>query len=119
MDINNLNNKELADLIKEAQKRKRVLAKRKPINQVRGAVNKIVRGSGYTFEELFGAAKSKAAAPGRPRKAAKKVSRVEPKYADPANGGQTWSGRGKRPRWLAAYVDQGRNLDEFLISKPL
>lgn len=118
MDINNLNNKELADLIKEAQKRKRVLAKRKPINQVRGAVNKIVRGSGYSFEELFETAKSKTAS-ARPRKAAKKTSRVEPKYADPANGNQTWSGRGKRPRWLAAYVDQGRNVDEFLISKPL
>jgi DNA-binding protein H-NS len=33
---------------------------------------------------------------------------VEPKYRDPATG-NTWSGRGKPPRWL------GENKDEFLI----
>ena len=115
MDILNLNNKELADLIKEAQKRKRVLAKRKPINQVRASVNKIVRGSGYTFEELFGAGKANPAAVGRPRKAAKKASRVEPKYADPANGSQTWSGRGKRPRWFHAALSAGKKEKDLLI----
>ncbi|WP_070106600.1 H-NS histone family protein [Burkholderia plantarii] len=35
--------------------------------------------------------------------------KVRPKYYNPATG-QTWSGRGKRPRWLV-----GRDLDEFLI----
>lgn len=119
MDINSLNTKELANLISVANKRKKVLAKRKPINQVRAAVNKIVRGSGYTFEELFGtagAAKTprarKAAGTKAPRKAAAKVA---PKYRNPANAQETWSGRGKQPRWLAGYVAQGREAAEFLI----
>lgn len=123
MDITRLSSKELAALISEAQKRKRVLAKRKPINQVRAQVNKIVRGSGYTFAELFGsnAASAPATSPA-PRKAStakparKKLPPVEPKYRDPANPANTWSGRGKQPRWLATYTSQGRNLADFLIA---
>ena len=117
MDINNLNTKELADLISQANKRKKVLAKRKPINQVRAAINKMVRGSGYTMEELFGV---KAAPATRARKAtgakkAKPGGKVSPKYRNPANPAETWTGRGKQPRWLAAYVAQGRSAADFLI----
>lgn len=32
--------------------------------------------------------------------------------------GETWSGRGKTPRWLAAAEESGRSRDEFLVSKP-
>ncbi|PJK14295.1 DNA-binding protein [Lysobacteraceae bacterium NML07-0707] len=120
VDITKLNSKELADLISQAQKRKRVLAKRKPINQVRTQINKIVRASGYSFEELFGTAG--ATSTSAPRKAAskskgpRKGSKVEAKYRDPANAENTWTGRGKQPRWLAAYIEQGRQLNDFLIA---
>ena len=40
---------------------------------------------------------------------------VAPKYRDPENLSQTWAGRGQAPRWLAAYEQQGRKRDEFLI----
>jgi DNA-binding protein H-NS len=40
---------------------------------------------------------------------------VAPKYRDPENPSQTWAGRGQAPRWLAAYEQQGRKRDEFLI----
>lgn len=118
MDINTLNTKELADLISQANKRKKVLAKRKPINQVRASINKIVRGSGYTMEELFGtkatpAARAKKAA-GTAKKA-KSGGKVAPKYRNPSNPTETWTGRGKQPRWLAGYVAQGRNVADFLI----
>ena len=117
MDINSLSTKELADLISQANKRKKLLAKRKPINQVRASINKIVRTSGYTMEELFGTK----AAPAGARKAAgagkksKAGGKVPPKYRNPANPAETWTGRGKHPRWLAAFVAQGRNASDFLI----
>lgn len=119
MDINSLNSKELAILISEANKRKKVLAKRKPINQVRAAVNRIVRGSGYTFDELFGSAGA-AKAP-RARKSASKsaprktVAKVAPKYRNPDNPSETWSGRGRQPLWLAAKVEKGAAVADFLI----
>lgn len=41
---------------------------------------------------------------------------VVARYRDPASG-KTWTGRGVHPNWLKEYVAQGRNKDEFLISK--
>jgi len=31
--------------------------------------------------------------------------------------GQTWAGRGARPRWLVAAIKGGKKLDDFLIDK--
>jgi len=51
------------------------------------------------------------------RGSALKGRKVAPKYRGP--GGETWAGRGARPRWLSALVKQGRKLDEFAIDKVL
>ncbi|MBB3360906.1 DNA-binding protein H-NS [Mitsuaria sp. BK045] len=37
-------------------------------------------------------------------------------YRDPQNPQNTWSGRGRAARWLAAYEEQGRNREEFRVS---
>lgn len=49
------------------------------------------------------------------RISAMKGRKVAPKYRGPA--GETWAGRGARPRWLSALIKQGRKLDEFAINK--
>jgi DNA-binding protein H-NS len=41
--------------------------------------------------------------------------KVPPKYRSPS--GETWAGRGARPRWLAAAIKGGKKLDDFLIDK--
>ncbi len=46
---------------------------------------------------------------------ARRGSKVAPKYRNPHNHDQTWTGRGVKPRWLAALVEQGRRMEEFLI----
>ncbi len=38
-----------------------------------------------------------------------------PKYANPADPEQTWSGRGRRPRWLDAALKAGKSLDDLAI----
>ena len=48
---------------------------------------------------------------GKPRR---KYPRVLPKYRNPHTS-ETWSGRGKRPRWLVAAVKSGRKIEEFRI----
>jgi DNA-binding protein H-NS len=47
----------------------------------------------------------------------KAYPRVLPKYRNPANSEETWSGRGKQPRWVAAALQAGRHLEELLISQ--
>ena len=49
-----------------------------------------------------------------PRRAYPKVL---PKYQNPKNPSETWSGRGKRPRWLAAQLQAGKTLERFLIAR--
>lgn len=39
---------------------------------------------------------------------------VAPKYRHPATG-DTWSGRGLKPKWLKAAIDSGAALDDFKI----
>jgi len=39
---------------------------------------------------------------------------VAAKYRNPATG-QSWSGRGRAPRWLAEELAKGRSKDAFLI----
>lgn len=43
-----------------------------------------------------------------------KRSVVAAKYRDTATGA-TWTGRGKRPKWLAAAIQSGKKLEEFKI----
>jgi len=48
-------------------------------------------------------------------RSAMKGRKVPPKYRGP--GGETWAGRGARPRWLAALLKQGRKIEDFAIDK--
>lgn len=122
MNIENLSPQELAALIKRANSRRKVLAKRKPAAQTKAAVAKVLKSAGWTFEELYGKAggATTAAAPKKAGKAkgpakGRSTGKVPPKYRNPANAKETWTGRGKQPRWLAAEVAGGRKLEEFLI----
>jgi DNA-binding protein H-NS len=42
-----------------------------------------------------------------------KGRKVAAKYRGPS--GETWSGRGLKPRWLVASLKGGKKLDDFLI----
>jgi len=44
-----------------------------------------------------------------------KGKKVPPKYR--SRSGETWAGRGARPRWLVAAIKGGKKLDDFLIDK--
>jgi DNA-binding protein H-NS len=42
-------------------------------------------------------------------------SEVKPKYRDTRDPTQTWSGRGRQPRWLQERIAAGENRDNYLI----
>ena len=50
-------------------------------------------------------------------KARRKYPRVFPKYRNPQTPSETWSGRGKQPRWLVAAIKTGRKIDDFRIGE--
>lgn len=46
----------------------------------------------------------------------KKSAPAKPKYRNPANPDQTWSGRGRKPRWLTVALTRvGAKLEDFAI----
>ncbi len=120
IDLNGLSAKELDSLISQAKKRKTTLKKRKPVATVRARLIAAVAAEGYTIAELFGGGAKKSA--GRPAKAAsarkgRKLGKVAPKYRNPGNPKETWTGRGKQPLWMAALVKKGKKPEDFLIKK--
>jgi DNA-binding protein H-NS len=69
-------------------------------SEVRAKMEELARASGFSVAELFG---------GRGGKRGK----VAPKYRNPKDPSQTWTGRGRRPTWI---VEAGGNIERFLIS---
>jgi DNA-binding protein H-NS len=52
-----------------------------------------------------------------PPRERRKYPRVLPKYQNPDEPSETWSGRGKRPRWLTAALKTGHTIEDFIIRK--
>ena len=52
---------------------------------------------------------------GRGGGSALRGKKVAPKYRGPS--GETWAGRGARPRWLVAAIKGGKKLNDYLIEK--
>lgn len=40
---------------------------------------------------------------------------VAKKYRDPKDASNEWSGRGRTPKWMQAYLEAGKSKEEFLI----
>ena len=51
------------------------------------------------------------------RPARRRYPAVLPKFRNPAEPHQTWSGRGKRPHWVTELLDAGRSIQDFQISE--
>ena len=71
-------------------------------SELRQKLESIAAGAGFKIGDLFG---------GRGGKGRK----VAAKYANPDNASETWSGRGRKPHWLAAKLKAGDKQDKFLI----
>jgi len=42
-------------------------------------------------------------------------SKAKPKYRSPENAKVVWTGRGRPPAWVKAWVDAGKKMDDLLI----
>jgi DNA-binding protein H-NS len=53
---------------------------------------------------------------GNSGKSSLKGKKVPPKYRSPS--GETWAGRGVRPKWMVEALKKGKKMESFLIRKP-
>ncbi len=77
-------------------------ARKNEISNALAKVRELVAEYGLTSQDIFPVRGAKAAT-------TKAVSKVAAKYRDPATG-QTWTGRGKAPKWI-----EGRERSPFVI----
>ena len=66
--------------------------------------------------EQIGEARTASAEPRINRPPRRKYPKVLPKYCNPSVPEETWSGRGKQPRWLVAALQSGHKIEDFLIT---
>jgi DNA-binding protein H-NS len=103
IDLKGLSQNQLNELIARAQTRKQELTREK-IGKVRARIVALVKAEGFTIDELFG------------KRGARKARRpAPPKFRNPTDHSQTWSGRGKRPRWFAAALAAGKKEKDLAI----
>ncbi len=69
---------------------------------------KLAEKEGISVSELRAAGRK---SPARKKAAAK----VKPKYRNPQDPSMTWSGRGRKPAWVQAHLDQGGKLEDLAI----
>lgn len=105
-DISKMSVEELKRLTAEAE----ALIESKKDQAVEDAYNQIIEiagAAGLSLEQFieYGAQKRK--------KTTRKA--VEPRYRNTNNSSETWTGRGKQPRWLVAEIEKGAKLEDFLI----
>jgi DNA-binding protein H-NS len=110
VNIRNMSHSQLTDLIQRARARQDELARDKAA-RLRAKISEMVKAEGFAIEDVFGGSATRrgAAKRGAPKR------KVKPKYRNPADPAQTWSGRGKRPRWFSAALDAGKKDNDLLI----
>lgn len=111
INLDALSPAELQALIKSAEAQMQS-ARKSHVQEVRTKIGVLLKNSGLTIDEVYprrGGQRSKG-----PKAA------VAPKYRNPENPAQTWSGRGKRPLWFSnALKKKGVTADSMLIGPAL
>jgi DNA-binding protein H-NS len=101
-EVDKMSYAELADM--EAQIARLKVEKQNAARlELRQKLTDIAKQAGFDIHELF--------AKGRKGKGS-----VAPKYRDPKNRANTWTGRGRMPLWMAAATKGGKaKKEDFLI----
>ncbi len=101
VNVNRMTVKELLDL--EAKLKKAIaLARERERAKVKREITALAEKRGFTVRELLD---------GRSER-----KLVAPKYANPDDPSQTWTGRGRRPSWLVAKMrKRGAKLQQFAL----
>lgn len=77
------------------------------------AVEKVSKEYGVSLDELLGAKAPKAKKRG-PKPGVKR-GKAAPKFKNPADAAQTWTGKGRQPTWYRDAIAGGASPDDLLI----
>lgn len=95
IDLSQMSRTELQQLRKEIDKAEKAIEARDR-KAALAAVEAAAREHGFSLTDLTG---GKAPAPA--------------KYANPENPEQTWTGRGRKPKWVIAHIEAGKLIEDL------
>lgn len=100
IDLDSMSKEELVALRKNVDKALSSFEKRQR-EAALAAAQKAAQEHGFSLDEILG------------KKAAGKTS--VPKYRNPEDPSQTWTGRGRQPAWYKAAIEAGKSPEELAI----
>lgn len=102
INLNEMPLKELKDLQAQVAKAVTSFEDRRKKTAI-AELEEVARANGFSLAELTGATIVRKRAP------------AAPKYANPADNSDTWSGRGRKPRWYEAALSGGKSPEDLMI----
>ena len=102
IDLETMTMKDLKDLQQKVTKAISGFEERKR-SAALAAIEDKAREMGFSLPELRGGS------------GLKKRQPAKAKYANPADRSQTWTGRGRKPRWIEAALAAGKRLEDMLL----
>lgn len=102
IDLNSLSLKELKDLQSQVAKAIAGFEDRRK-REALAELEEKAKAMGFSLAELTGAS------------IGRKRSPSVAKYVNPADASDTWSGRGRKPRWFAAALAKGKKPEDLAI----
>jgi len=83
------------------------------MKKARDQIQAIAQGLGVSVQDLLAGSSGKVAGKSKGGTGAK----VEPQYQNPADKSQTWSGRGRQPKFVVNTIENGGTLEDLRIKK--
>ena len=103
MNFERMSLRQIDELIQEALKAKEI-KRSEERNKLRELFAAEAAAKGFALAEIAGGYKTiRSKATGKHT------------YRNPLNGSETWTGRGRRPRWLEGQLKAGKSLDAFRV----
>ncbi len=102
IDLNDLSLKELKDLQSQVAKAISSFEDRRK-KQALAELEEKARAMGFSLAELTGSTPVRKRTP------------AVAKYANPSDKSDTWSGRGRKPRWFVAALAAGKKPDDLMV----
>ena len=112
IDISSLSKSELIALGKRVERAIEAFDAQN-LARARKEAQRVAREYGVSVEDLTGAAPSPAKSKAKSKP--KRRGKVAPKYRNPGDASQTWTGRGRQPAWVAEALAGGARLEDLAI----
>lgn len=113
-DLSTLSIKELKKLAKDVEKAI-ALTEARQRKDARSAMEKIAKEYGVSVEEVLKGDTPTQKSTSKPKPKTAKKRQAKPKYRNPEDASQTWSGQGRRPGWYVAAIEAGKTQADLAI----